>query len=184
VPMALTVWDRQIRNQYANRTAVRWMEMPGPDALLGRRFEDLLPVGVSPRVAPLVRAALRGTHTIVERPFGPIEGVPDQIRTEYLPRLVDDRVDGLYVQVTDIGERLQAESAVRTDAGRMAEMQARHQADEDVHHLAIQQLFAAVLRLDSAHTTCEPTCVAALEQAMAPFDETIAALRRSVVVAS
>jgi PAS domain-containing protein len=181
VPMGLTVWDAEIRNRYANRTAVRWMRQPDPAAMLGRRFTDLLPADVSPRVEPLVRAALAGTHTIVERPFGPFAGLPEHIRTEYLPRRVDGEVEGLYVQVTDIGERLHAESAVRADVERVAAMQARHQADEDVHHLAIQQLFAAALRLDSAHATCVPACTAALERAMAPFDETIVALRRSVV---
>lgn len=181
VPISLAVWDTELRNRYANTTASRWFGLPEPTALLGKRYRDLVDPEVYERALPMAIAALAGSHVVIERPFSPrVPGRPRDVRAEFLPRTVDGRIVGLNVQVSDIGERVRAESAMRAEQARIDALRARYSAEEEVHHLAIQEVFAAAMRLDTLRLVA-PEARADLDAALAPLDKAVGDLRNSVV---
>lgn len=181
VPIGLAVWGVDLRNQYANATAAQWFDLPDPREMLGRPYSEMVDAESFDRVLPMAQAAFAGAHVVIERPFtvrGP--GRPRHIRAEFLPRLRDGAVVGLNVQVTDIGERVRAESAMRSEQARIDSLRERHAAEEEVHHLAIQEVFAAAMRLDTLRLD-DPAAQAELDNALAPLDAAVADLRESVV---
>ncbi|SHG16229.1 PAS domain S-box-containing protein [Jatrophihabitans endophyticus] len=180
LPIGLAVWDRDLRNQYANRIAARWFGLPEPEQMLGQLYGDIATPEAQARALPLARSALAGSHVVMERPFDTAPGQPRHIRSEFVPRVVGGSVVGIYVQVTDIGERVRAESAVREETARALALRERHAAEEEVHHLAIQEVFAAALRVDALRPM-HPGAARELDEALAPLDSAVADLRESVV---
>lgn len=181
VPVGLAVWDHNFTNQYVNELAARWLGQPDAAAVIGRNYRDLVHRSAYDRVTPLARAALAGAHVVVERPFAARDAErPQDIRAEFLPRRIGGRVAGVSVQVTDVGARIRAESAVRAEQARIAALRARYAAEEEIHHLAIQEVFAAAMRLDTLRHI-GPDALAELDNALAPMDQAIADLRESVM---
>ena len=180
LPIGLAVWNADICNQYANALAARWFGLPDPADMLGRQYGEFVDRRTYERAMPMAEAALAGSHVVVERPFEPGAGRPKYMRAEFLPRIVDGVVAGLTVQVTDIGERVRAESAMRAEQARVEALRERHAAEEAIHHLAIQEVFAAAMRLDTLRPA-GADARADLDNALAPLDGAVADLRESVV---
>ncbi|GAB2480113.1 PAS domain-containing protein [Jatrophihabitans fulvus] len=180
LPMGLAVWDSRLNNHYANTTAARWLGLETGEQVAGRNYGDIVGAEAATRIRPIVQAALAGTQVVLERPNRNIPGSPRHLRSVFTPRFVAGRIDGLYVHVTDIGEQVRAESALHAEEARVEAMRQRNAAEEEVHHLAIQEVFAAAIHLDAVRPA-DPGAAGELDRALAPLDDAIADLRRSVV---
>ena len=181
LPMAMTTWDAQLRNTFANRAAAQWTGRPDATAMLGRSIAEIVRPAVLERVVPLTQAALAASHFVQEGPYYGPPGSPAHVRIEYIPHIVDGTVRGVHLQVTDIGEQVQAQSAAHDEADRVRAIAARHRADELAHHEAIQDLFATSLRLEQALAGLPAGTQGVVEQALDDVHAAIADLRASVV---
>jgi len=115
-------WDRDQRCRFANQAYKAWF---------GRGRRELLGITLSELLGPLyalnlphIEAAYRGERQVFERaiprPGG--NGVRHSLAT-YVPRIVDGRVEGIFVHVADVDmlKRLEQELKVaRDEAERLA----------------------------------------------------------------
>ena len=97
----IACWDRDEVCQFANAAYAEWFGKRGRD-LTGTTLRDLL----GPLYAlnePYIRAAYAGRKQVFEReiPLPGGDGVRHSLAT-YTPRIVDGRVEGMFVHVADV----------------------------------------------------------------------------------
>jgi len=117
VPSMLACWDADLRCRFANRAYHTWFGVH-PGQLVGTRLPDLLGPALFALNAPHVEAALAGREQVFERVVPGPGGIQRQSLAHYLPDVVDGRVIGFFVQVTEIAQLKQAEAALRESAQR------------------------------------------------------------------
>ena len=118
----IAYWDRDQRCRFANQAYKAWF---------GRGRQELLGMSLSELLGPLytlnlphIEAAYRGERQVFERaiPRPDGGGVRHSLAT-YVPRIVDGRVEGIFVHVADVDmlKRLEHELKVaRDEAERLA----------------------------------------------------------------
>lgn len=104
-------WDADQRCRFANRAYNRWFGVD-PQTLLGRDMRDFLgPLYELNR--PYIEGALRGEPQEFERDIpDPSGGPPRRSLAQYIPDVVDGRVRGFCVLVTEVTRLKQAEEAL------------------------------------------------------------------------
>ncbi len=125
VPSMLAYWDSDLRCRYANRAYERWFGVDA-DRLLGTSLPELLGPELHAMNAPYIRGALAGERQVFERIVPGPDGVERHALAEYMPDVVDGRVRGFLVQVTEVTQLKQTQAALRR------EEQLRHQIQEHV----------------------------------------------------
>ncbi len=112
VPAMLGYWDRDCRCRYANQAYLRWFGR-SPETLLGHHIKDLLGPLYEPNL-PYIEGALSGVEQEFEREIPDPQGGPPRFSVaNYVPDLVDGRVQGFFVLVTDVTFARRAEAAER-----------------------------------------------------------------------
>ncbi|HQF55883.1 MAG TPA: response regulator [Fibrobacteria bacterium] len=100
IPGLVGLWDRQMRNRFANKTFLDWYEIQ-PEHLSGIHLEDLLGEEVFEEVRARAMAALSGEVQVFERDFPTKTGKRSVLAT-FIPELEGDRIEGFYSLVADI----------------------------------------------------------------------------------
>jgi PAS domain S-box-containing protein len=121
-------WDSGQRCRFANRAYEKWFGVD-PEAMIGRSMSELLGP-LYPLNLPYIEGALRGEPQQFERVIpDPAGGAPRHSLAEYMPDIVDGKVQGFCVLVTDITRLKEAES-------KLLEVERRLQARERLAGLA------------------------------------------------
>jgi PAS domain S-box-containing protein len=181
IPAAVTVWDRELRNLFANRAGVAWFGKQHRAEVEGRQIKDLLDPEIYRANLPFAESALAGRSQLFERAFVDPDGVTRHTRVTYSSRFVDGEVTGIFVEVSDVTNRVEAEAELRHRTDEMTVLQERRRIAEDLHDLVIQHLFAAGLKLHAARDGGGPGGAARIEAAITAVDAAIDDLRASIV---
>lgn len=120
LPALIGYWDRNLRNVMANAAYVDYFGFT-PEEARGRHIRDVLGEAVYALNLPYIRAVLNGEEQLFERTLIDQHGMTRYTQASYLPDIVDGRVEGFYVQVTDVTARVEAEHA-RDEALRLFEI--------------------------------------------------------------
>ena len=119
LPSMIAYWDADGRCRFANAAYERWFGV-SPDALLGKHISELL----GPIYAlnlPHIEAALRGEFQAFEREIpDPAGGRPRHSLANYIPDVVDGKVQGFFVLVMDISEVKLAQLALQESEARFS----------------------------------------------------------------
>jgi len=120
IPSMLAYWDHDLRCRYANRAYETWFGVD-PEALLGRHIRDLLGPTLYEKNRPYILAALAGEPQLFERTVPGPDGVNRQSLACYVPDIVEGRVLGFAVDVTDVTP-IKASSLTGTAPAWVAEL--------------------------------------------------------------
>ena len=122
VPSMLAYWDAEQRCRFANRAYESWFGV-SPETLIGKHISELLGP-IYPLNLPHIEAALRGEPQQFDREIpNPKGGPPRYSQANYVPDVIEGKVRGFFVQVSDISERRRLECALleaRDKANAMA----------------------------------------------------------------
>jgi PAS domain S-box-containing protein len=120
MPSLIAYWDRDLRNCFGNKAFRDWLGID-PAQLEGKHIRDVLGQERYQLNLPYIEAALRGERQQFERAIPSADGT--QIRqslAEYIPDIVDGKVQGFHVLVTDITASKQVELALREKTEKLS----------------------------------------------------------------
>lgn len=109
--------DAEQRYQFVNHAYEQWFGF-SPDKLLGRKLCDVMPADTYNGAMPYIRRALSGEHVKAELYLPDICGRPRHIQLEYVPQIVNGKVEGFYGFITDISDRKKHEEELRKSEER------------------------------------------------------------------
>lgn len=124
VPTMLAYWDRELICRFANRAYEAWFGVD-PDRLLGTSIRDLLGPRLFEMNHPYMLKALAGERQVFERIVPGPGGVERHSLAEYIPDTVDGEVRGFLVQVTNVTELKETQSALSRESALRAELEQR-----------------------------------------------------------
>jgi PAS domain S-box-containing protein len=113
IPAMIGYWDRDLRNHFANADYRRWFGK-SPDEIHGRRIDDLLGPELFQKNKPFIDAALAGRRQDFARSIPGPDGLLRHSQAAYIPDNRSGRVEGFFVLVTDVTERVKSEQALAT----------------------------------------------------------------------
>lgn len=111
LPAMIGYWDSEQRNRFANADYRRWFGK-GPQEIHGRRIDELLGAQLYAQNRPYIEAALAGQRQDFDRAIPGPDGNVRYSQASYIPDVRDGRVEGFFVLVTDVSDRVRNEQAV------------------------------------------------------------------------
>jgi diguanylate cyclase (GGDEF)-like protein/PAS domain S-box-containing protein len=117
LPAMVAYWDGNLRNIVANQAHWNFFGKT-PNEIRGLHITELLVGELGAASLPYVYAAMAGEDQVFEKTLTDHNGVTRHVQAAYLPDIVDGQVQGLYVQVTDVTARVEAERS-RDEAQRL-----------------------------------------------------------------
>lgn len=117
LPAMVAYWDADLRNVVANQAHWSFFGKT-PDEIRGLHITELLVGELGEASLPYVDAAMAGEDQVFEKTLIDHTGVTRHVQAAYLPDVVDGQVQGLYIQVTDVTARVEAERS-RDEAQRL-----------------------------------------------------------------
>lgn len=176
LPVVITAWDTELRNQFANKAGYEWVNCSSRADLLGRTLADVLEPAVQADILPVARAALSGTPQLFERTTRDDR----HIRVSWQPRCSAAAARGAYAYIFDCTAQVQAEARLRDSTKQMIVLRERQRIAEDLHDVVIQHLFAAGLKLDAAREVGTGDDIARIDTLTTAVDAAIDDLRASI----
>lgn len=110
LPALIAYWDRDLRNRLANHAYVDYFGLT-PEQIFGRHISEVLGPELFAKNWPFLERALAGERQEFDREI-PTPSGPRYTQALYLPDIRDGEVRGIFVLVTDITARRQAEVAL------------------------------------------------------------------------
>src|SRR4051794_40249957 len=120
LPALIGYWDRDLRNVIANAAYVEWFGI-APERMRGLHIRDIVGDEVHTKNLPFMQRALAGEEQQFERTLVDASGRTRHSHVTYVPDVVGEVVIGLFVMVTDVTARVEAERQLN-DAQALAEV--------------------------------------------------------------
>ena len=117
IPAMVGYWDAELRNRLANDAYREWFGV-SPEELHGIHIRDLLSDAVYEANYPHISKVLDGEPQLFKRTLTDAAGATRFAEVSYMPDLSDGGVQGFFVMVTDITERVLAERRQQRDTDR------------------------------------------------------------------
>ena len=118
LPAMVGYWDRDLRNQMANRAYLAWVGRTS-EQLRGVHISDLLSPELYLENLPLLQQALAGVAQHSDREIVGPTGVVQYSQTSFIPALdASGEVVGLFMLVTDVTARVLAELELQREKER------------------------------------------------------------------
>ncbi len=195
VPSMLAYWDRDQRCRFANQAYSTWFGR-APDWVVGRTMLDLLGPELHAMNLPHILGALAGEEQHFERIVPGPGGQKRHSLASYLPHVVDGRVEGFFVQVTEVTRLKEAEAALLHEKTLRLHMQAHAREQQAllrergemldlIAHEVRQPLHnaAAVLQQAAGTLAGDPRTQQALARAQAVLVQVTASVDNTLAVA-
>jgi diguanylate cyclase (GGDEF)-like protein/PAS domain S-box-containing protein len=113
MPAMIGYWDKELHNRFCNKAYSTWFGVL-PEQLLGKHIRELLGDKIFNLNLPYIEAALHGEPQEFEREIPAPDGSGMRYSlAEYIPDVVDGKVQGFFVQVSDISVVKQVEETLR-----------------------------------------------------------------------
>ncbi len=117
IPAMVGYWDKDLRNHLAN-DAYGTVFKVDPRRMRGMHVRELLGEDMFAANYPHMEAVLAGEPQLFDRQVVTASGKPRFTQTSYVPDLQDGIVQGFFVLVTDVTERVLAERRQQRDMDR------------------------------------------------------------------
>jgi PAS domain S-box-containing protein len=179
LPAMVAYWDRDCLNRIANAAYVEWFGMT-PSQMHGMHIRDLLGPKIYQLNLPYIRGALAGESQLFNRTLVDTHGRTRYTQASYIPHLIGKRVEGFFVLVTDISERVRAEEALAESTANTALLHERQRIASDMHDLVVQSLYAAGLQLNAIARDLDPARSQRVDAVIDQIDGAISTLRESI----
>lgn len=186
VPAMVALWDGDARNRFANRAYIEWFGRT-PEEVRGMHIRDLLGPRIYELNRPFIEGALAGVPQLFERTLVDSSGRTRHTQARYTPRVIAGKAEGFFVLVTDITERVRAETELTHTMMEVALLRERERIAADLHDVVIQRLFGVGLELQHVMRTATAgqrtqieSVLDGLDRSVRELRETIADLNRSV----
>lgn len=114
LPSMLAYWDRDLRCRFANRAYETWFGAD-PERMIGMHIRDLLGPALYALNEPYLKAALAGEQQVFERIVPGPDGRQRHSLATYMPDIVDGRVEGIMVHVTEVTRLKETEAALHRE---------------------------------------------------------------------
>lgn len=112
VPSMLAYWDSELRCRFANHAYERWFGVD-PNGLIGTSLRDLLGPELYVLNEPHIQGVLRGEEQYFERVIPGPGGIKRHSLAVYIPDIVQGRVLGFTVQVSEVTKLKEVEASLR-----------------------------------------------------------------------
>lgn len=120
LPALIAFVDEDRRYQYMNDTYASWLEVD-PDEVVGRTVGEVLGEDLYATVRPGIDAVLAGETVRYEMEFPSRDGPGRPVKVSLDPRFRSDRtVEGYFVIIFDVSDRVEAEKADRLHRQELA----------------------------------------------------------------
>ncbi|WP_301101844.1 response regulator [Propionivibrio sp.] len=111
LPGMVSYWTAELRNGFANIAYLAWFGKT-TEQMAGIHIKDLLGEELFKKIEPFIHATLRGEPQRFERTMTKADGSTGHSWAHYIPDVVDGKVRGFFVLVSDITEVKQAQLAL------------------------------------------------------------------------
>ena len=101
LPAAVGYWDADLRNRVANRAYVEFLGLT-PEEIHGRHVSEVLGPELYALNRPHIERALAGEPQLFDRTIIDPAGEPRHTQVSYIPDVVEGKVRGFVVLVTDV----------------------------------------------------------------------------------
>ncbi|MET0839882.1 MAG: PAS domain-containing protein [Marmoricola sp.] len=108
LPALIAYWDKDLRNEVANAAYVEYFGR-SPEEMRGMHISEVLGPQVFRSNEPYLRAALEGEEQHFQRTLVDTTGRVHHTQASYVPDVVDGQVRGIFVLVSDVTPRVEAE---------------------------------------------------------------------------
>jgi PAS domain S-box-containing protein len=179
LPAMIAYWDEDCLNRIANLAYVEWFGMT-PAEIYGMHIRDLLGPTIYRLNLPYIRGALAGESQLFNRTLVDTHGRTRYTQASYVPHTVGERVEGFFVLVTDISERVRAEAALAESIADSALLQERQRIAADMHDVVVQRLFSASVQLSTLSNELDLAAAQRVNTVIAQIDEAMSTLRGSI----
>jgi PAS domain S-box-containing protein len=149
LPAAVTVWDLDNYNTFANRPAARWYGYAAGAELRGVHATELVDARAYAASLPHGDQARAGTPTQFVRVVRGPDGRHRYAQITYRALVVEGEAVGTLAYVLDVTSRVEAETELHESREQAAVLSDRERIAEDLHDLVIQRLYATNLVLDN-----------------------------------
>jgi PAS domain S-box-containing protein len=177
VPAAVTTWDPEYYNTFANRPAARWYGFGSGAEMRGWHGSDLLGADAYEASLPHGEAAMRGRPTEFIRAVAGGDGRLRHAQVVYRAHVVRGELVGAVALVFDVTSRVEAEAELHESLDRSAVLTDRERIAEDLHDLVIQRLYATNLLLNNPAVPAEQRIADALDALADASEELRTAVR-------
>lgn len=120
LPALIGYWDADLRNVIANDAYTEYFGVT-PEEIRGRHIREVLGEELYASNLPYIEGALAGEEQLFEGTLTDQHGRTRITQASFVPDIVDGKVQGFYVQATDVTARVQAERD-RDEAVRLFEI--------------------------------------------------------------
>ncbi|AXJ09712.1 hypothetical protein CFN17_08840 [Arthrobacter sp. PM3] len=117
IPAMVGYWDKELRSRLANDAYCRWFGLE-PRQLHGMHVRDVIGDAAFEATRPQIEQVLAGEAQHFERTLADAAGEPRFTDVTYTPDVRDGAVQGYFVVVTDITERVLADRRRQRDMDR------------------------------------------------------------------
>jgi diguanylate cyclase (GGDEF)-like protein/PAS domain S-box-containing protein len=117
LPALVSYWDANLRNRLANDAYMEFFGLT-PQQIRGAHVRDVLGPMLYEQNRPFIEAALAGEKQVYDRTVTTASGELRHTQISYIPDVFGGRVRGLFVLVSDITARHEAERAVAVAEAR------------------------------------------------------------------
>lgn len=111
LPALIAYWDRDARNVVANAAYVEWFGFE-PAEMRGLHISEVLGADVYAKNLPFIQGVLAGEEQLFDRTLVDQSGRVRHTQASYVPDVLDGRVHGFFVLVTDVTPRVEAQRAM------------------------------------------------------------------------
>ncbi len=109
LPDMIGYWDRNLRNQFANRAYLKWLGL-SHEVVLGKHIKEVLGKELFLLNLPYIDKVLLGEEQTFERQItNPRDMTQRSSLARYIPDVQDGKVVGFFVSVSDVSQLKQAE---------------------------------------------------------------------------
>jgi PAS domain S-box-containing protein len=179
LPAMVAYWDKDGLNRIANAAYIEWFGIT-PSQMHGMHIRDLLGPRIYQMNLPYIQGALAGEAQLFNRTLVDTHGRTRYTQASHIPHIVGDRVQGFFVLVTDISERVRAENALAESRANTALLRERQRIAADMHDLVVQSLFAAGLELSTLARNLDPARGQRADAIVDRIDQAISTLREAI----
>jgi PAS domain S-box-containing protein len=120
LPAMIGYWDSNLRNVIANEAYVEWFGVT-PQQIKGMHISEIVGEEIYRKNMPFMEAALAGQPQSFERTLVDVSGATRHTQVSYSPDALDGEVVGLFVMITDVTPRVEAQRQM-DEAQQLAEL--------------------------------------------------------------
>jgi PAS domain S-box-containing protein len=120
LPAMIGYWDSDLRNVVANEAYVEWFGV-SPVEIKGLHISEIVGETIYRQNLPYMTAALAGERQVFQRTLVDVSGTTRHTQVSYTPDAPDGEVVGLFVMITDISPRVEAQRQM-DEAQELAEL--------------------------------------------------------------